>query len=87
MVIACAELRTCRQYRRKAKRQNLWVWTVVVPEMDGRRWADLEVGDRREQTFLRLYEKLLETVRYDMDDYPVYGWLPAGRHRVGKAVP
>ena len=28
------------------KRQDLWLWTAVIQETDGRRWADFEVGDR-----------------------------------------
>ena len=34
VVIACAELWTYRQARRKGKRQNLWVWTAVVVAPD-----------------------------------------------------
>ena len=52
--------------------------------LDDSRWADFEIGDRSEQTLLRLYERLPETALYCTDGYPVYGWLPADRHRVGK---
>ena len=84
VVIACDEMWTYRQARRKGKRQNLWVWTAVVLEADGRRWADFEIGDRSEKTFLRLYERLPAGALYCTDAYAVYGWLPADRHRVGK---
>ncbi|MXY46793.1 MAG: IS1 family transposase [Chloroflexi bacterium] len=35
-----------------------WVWTAVVEAGDGSRWVDFEVGERSEETFLRLYERL-----------------------------
>ena len=83
-VIAFDEMWTYRQARRRGKRQDVWVWTAVVAEEDGSRWADFEVGDRSEATFLRLYERLPEAALYRTDDYRVYGWLPADRHEVGK---
>ena len=83
-VIAFDEMWTYRQARRRGKRQNLWVWTAVVTEADGSRWADFEIGDRSEQAFLRLYERQLEARLYGTDDYRVYGWLPANRRQVGK---
>ena len=43
------------------------------------------MGDRSEGPFLRLYERLPEAGLYRSDAYPVYlGWLPPGRHVVGK---
>ena len=50
----------------------------------GRWWADFDIGDRSEQTFLRLYERLPEAELYRTDAYRVYGWLPSDRHHVGK---
>ena len=70
--------------RRRGKRRDIWVWTTVIEEGDGRRWVDFEVGDRIEETFLRLYERLPEAEEYHTDGYQVYGWLPANRHVVGK---
>ena len=57
-VIAFDEMRTYRQARRRGQRQDVWVWTAVVRESDGNRWADFEVGDRSAEIFLRLYERL-----------------------------
>ena len=83
-VIAFDEMWTYQQVRRRGKRQDVWVWTAVVAESDGSRWADFEVGDRSAATFLRLYERLPEAKLYCTDSYRVYGWLPADRHQVGK---
>ena len=83
-VIAFDEMWTYQQARRRGQRQDVWVWTAVVEEGDGSRWADFEVGDRSEATFLRLYERLPEAALYRTDGYRVYGWLPADRHEVGK---
>ena len=83
-VIAFAELWTYRQARRHGKRQDVWVWTAVVAEEDGSQWADFEVGDRNEATFLRFYERLPEAKLYRTDSYRVYGWLPTDHHEVGK---
>lgn len=70
--------------RRKGKRREVWIWTAVVEERDGSRWVDFEVGDRSEETFLRLYSRLPEAGLYRSDAYQVYDWLPADRHEVGK---
>ena len=71
--------------RRKDKgRREVWIWTAVVVEPDGRRWPDFAVGDRSETTFLRLYGRLPEAQRYRSGHYRVYEWLPARRHRMGK---
>ena len=70
--------------RRRGIRRDVWVWTAVVEEEGGRRWVDFEVGDRTEETFLRLYERLPEAKQYRTDAYRVYGWLPHDRHVVGK---
>ena len=83
-MIAFDEMWTYRQARRRGKRQDVWVWTAVVEEPDGSRWADFEVGDRSAETFLRLYERLPEAKVYRTDAYRVYDWLPADRHEVGK---
>ena len=83
-VIAFDEMWTYRQARRRGKRQDVWVWTAVVEESDGSRWADFELGDRSEETFLRLYERLPAAKLYRTDGYRVYNWLPSDRHQVGK---
>ena len=83
-VIAFAELWTYRQARRRGKGQDVWVWTAVVREPDGSRWANFELGDRSAETFLRRYERLPEAELYRTDGYRVYGWRLANRHQVGK---
>ena len=70
--------------RRRGKRNSVWVWTAVVEEADGSRWMDYEVGDRSEDTFLRLYEQLPAAKCYRSDLYRVYEWLPRNLHKVGK---
>lgn len=83
-VIAFDELWTYVKARRPGKRREVWVWTAVVEEVDGSRWVDFQVGDRSEQTFLKLYRRLPEAERYRSDRYQVYQWLPQDRHVVGK---
>ena len=75
-VIAFDEMWTYRQVRRRGKRQGVWVWTAVVEEGDGSRWADFEVVDRSEATFLRFYGMLPEA------ELP-HGWLPGVRLAAG----
>ena len=84
-VIAWDEMWTYQKARRQGKRPELWVWTAVVEEDDGRRWADFEVGSRGAEPFLRLYARLPEAKLHRSDGLRVYReWLPAGRHVVGK---
>ena len=83
-VISCDEQWTYRKIRWGEGRDDLWIWTAVVEERDGQVWVDFEVGDRSERTFLRLYERLPEALRYCSDGYPVYLWFPQDRHLVGK---
>ena len=52
-VIAWDEMWTYQKARRQGKRRELWVWTAVVEEADGRRWADFAVGSRWAETLLR----------------------------------
>ena len=85
MAVYCDEMWTYRGARRGEKREECWVWTAVVREADGSRWVDFEVGDRSEETFLRLYERLPEAGLYRSDAYQVYlGWFPPERHVTGK---
>ena len=72
---------------RRGKRRDWWIWTAVVEERDVRRWVDFEVGDRCEETFLRLYNRLPEAEEYHTDGYRVHEWLPANRRVVGKSLP
>ena len=58
----------------------------MVEEEDGSRWTDCEVGDRTEETFLKLYSRLPEAKRHVSDGYRVYEWLPSDRHVVGKGL-
>ena len=67
-------------------RRECWIWTAVVEEEGGGRWTDCEVGDRSEDTFLKLYNRLPEAGRYVSDNYIVYEWLPRDRHVVGKGL-
>lgn len=83
-VVSFDEMWTYVGSRRKGKRNSVWIWTAVVEEMDGGRWVDFEVGDRSEETFLRLYERLPDAKSYRSDDYNVYKWLPRDRHKIGK---
>ena len=83
-LISLDEMWTYVGSRRRGIRREAWVWTAVIQEEDGRRWVDFEVGDRTEETFLRLYDRLPESKRYRTDAYRVYGWLPRDRHVVGK---
>ena len=85
-VISLDELWSYVGVRRGKKRREVWVWTAVVEEGDGRRWVDFEVGDRSEATFLKLYERLPEAQRYVSNAYRVYEWLPRNRHVVGKGL-
>ena len=58
------------------------IWTAVAREAGGSRWADFEVGDRSEEPFLRLHERLPEAGLYRSDAYQVYlGWFPPGAAR------
>lgn len=70
--------------RRRGKRQEAWIWTAVVEEVNGQRWSCFAVGDRSEATFLRLLEQLPQAERYRSDNYSVYRFLPQNRHVVGK---
>ena len=83
-IIALDEMWSYVGARRKGKRREAWVWTAVIEEEDGTRWVDFELGDRGEETFLKLYERLPEAGLYRSDAYQVYEWLPNNRHRVGK---
>ena len=76
-MIAGYEMWTYLQTRYGDKRQDLWFWTAVVAEPDGRRWADFEVSGRSENTFQRLYARLPEAELYQ-------SWLPPSCHGVGK---
>lgn len=83
-VISFDEMWTYVGCRHGDKRNSVWIWTAVVEEWDGGRWTDYEVGKRDEATFLRLYERLPDAELYRSDDYNVYKWLPANKHKVGK---
>ena len=62
----------------------MWIWTAVVEESDGERWADFEVGSRQSDTFMRLYRRLPRAKKYRSDAYEAYGLLDPGSHVVGK---
>ena len=78
------EMWTYVNARADGKRQEAWVWTAVVEELDGSRWEACEVGGHDEAPLLRLMERLPDAQRYETDAYAVYKWLPRNRHFVGK---
>ena len=78
------EMWTYLGVRRGKNRQSAWIWTAVVEEWDGSRWADFEVGYRDAETFLRLFRQLPEAAKYMSDHYEVYSRLPPARHVKGK---
>ena len=84
VVISLDEAWTYLGCRKGAGRQELWIWTAVVAEADGRWWRDFEVGPRDEATFLRLYARLPEAAKYSTDKYGVYNWLPTNRPEARK---
>ena len=85
VAVSCDEMWTYLGARRGDQREERWIWTAVVREIDGRRWVDFEVGDRSETPFMRLYARLPEAGLYRSDAYAVYlGWFPPNRHVVGK---
>ena len=54
-VISFDEMWTCLNARSGENRNSVFIWTAIVEEADGTRWADYEVGDRDVETFMRLY--------------------------------
>ena len=70
--------------RRGGARNWRWIWTAIIGDALGNWWKDLEVGDRSEVTFLRLLERLPNTLRYSIDAYGAYGCLLVNKRRVGK---
>ena len=85
-VISWDEMWTYVGARRREVRQERWIWTAVVEEEDGGTWTDTEVGDRSEETFLKLYNRLPEAARHVSNGYVVYDLLPANRHVIGKGL-
>ena len=56
-----------------------------MPETDGRRWVDFEVGDRSEAYLQRLYARLPEAELYRSEAYVVHeSWLPPDYYVAGK---
>ena len=83
--ISFDEMWTYVEVRRGKKRQSAWIWTAVVEEWDGSRWADFEVGGRDAATFRRLFRRLPKAEKYRSDHYEAYSVvLPAKRHVKGK---
>ena len=66
--------------RKGKKRNSVWIWTAVL---DGKK-VIFQVGDRSEESFLRLYSQLPSAQKYYSDGYEVYNWLPCNRHKVDK---
>ncbi len=83
-VISFDEMWTYVGVRKGERRRSVWIWTAVVEENDGERWADFEVGSRESETFMRLYRRLPRAEKYRSDAYEAYGLLDPGSHVVGK---
>ena len=84
-VISFDEMWTYLKVRSGEDRNSVFIWTAIVEESDGTRWADYEVGGRDAETFMRLYRRLPSADLYRSDDYSVYAsCLPSGRHVAGK---
>ena len=84
---ACDALWNYRGVRRGERRESRWIGTAVA-EKDGRRWVDLAVGDRSENTFLRWYDRLTVTAAvYCSGRYAVYRRLPQDRRCRAKEEP
>ena len=87
-VVACAEMWTYQQAKHGDKRQDMWIWTAVMQETDGRRLMDFEVSDRSENTFERRYARFLAAQQYCSDRYALYaGRFPHTAIRSGKGGP
>ena len=85
LAVSCDEMWTYRGARHGAKGEERRIWTAVVREGGGGRWVDFEVGDRSEDPFLRLYERLPEAGLYRSDALSgVPGMVSAGAARGGK---
>ena len=74
-VISFDEMWTYVGVRRGEERREAWIWTAEVEEADGRRWGCFEVGDRSEETFSRLLERLPEALRYRVENTWAMGEL------------
>ena len=83
-VIAFDEMWSYVEARRKGLRREVRIWMAVVAEAGGSRWVDFAGGDRSEETFLRLYERLPPAELYRSDHCRVDEWLPRNRHIAGK---
>ena len=83
-VISFDEMWTYAGARLKENRNDLWVWTAVMEERDGRRWIDIEAVGRDEASFMRLLKWLLDAECYETDAYPMYCALPVNKHAAGK---
>ena len=82
---ACDALWNYRGVRRGERRESRWIGAAVA-EKDGRRWVDLAVGDRSENTFLRLYDRVPAAV-YCSGSYAVYRRFPQDRRCRAKEDP
>jgi IS1 family transposase len=78
--ISLDEMWTYQQARKRPKRRDVWIWTAVIERKDGSRGVFFEVGDRSEETFLRLMDRLPPAESYHTDGYEVYEWLPRHQH-------
>ena len=63
-IMAFDEMWTYLGIRRGERRQDLWIWTAVVEEMDGLRWRVYEVGGKDESASSRLLDRLPGADRY-----------------------
>lgn len=78
--ISLDEMWTYANVRKGPNRNSVWIWTAVVDDDH----VVFEVGDRSEQTLIRLCDRLPVAKRYHTDGYEAYNWLPRNQHEVGK---
>jgi insertion element IS1 protein InsB len=78
------DLWTYEKARRKGKRRSKWIWTAAIEiEGEGIKYI-YEVGDRGEETLMRLMEKLPDSEEYETDGYVVYENIDRRKHKVKK---
>ena len=70
--------------RRGENRRSVRIWTAVVEEWDGSRWADFEVGGRDMETFVRLLRRLPKAAKYRSGHYEGVQPLASGKSRKGE---
>jgi insertion element IS1 protein InsB len=78
--ISSDEMWTYVGARNGSKRKSTWIWTAILDKKK----VVFEIGDRSEETFLRLCNRLPAATSYHTDTREVYRWLPYNQHHVEK---